>query len=118
LAVADVGNPVYVAMAKAVQQVAKANGYRLVLLSTEARVDEEVSILRSLVKGYVDGLILSPLKYGVEHVRELERTTLPVVIIGGGMDNALDGQVDGVDRITVDSTYGVRLAMEHLLGQG
>src|SRR5690554_5006758 len=33
LAVADIGNPVYVAMAKAVQQVVKEHGYRLVLLS-------------------------------------------------------------------------------------
>lgn len=112
LAVADIGNPVYVAMARAIQHVVKEHGYRLVLLSTEASVDEEINILRSLAKQYVDGLIISPLLYGEAHRKQLAQVKRPVVVIGGGPDDV------GVDSVYIDSAKGVRLAMEHLLDQG
>ncbi|MGE5585061.1 MAG: LacI family DNA-binding transcriptional regulator [Bacillota bacterium] len=112
LAVADIGNPVYVAMAKAIQQVVKEHGYRLVLLSTEARVDEEISILQSLAKQYVDGLIISPLSYGEAHKKQLAQVKRPVVVIGGSPGDM------SVDSVYVDSAKGVRMAMEHLLDQG
>ena len=48
LAISDIGNPVYVAMAKSIQQVVKDHGYRLILLSTEALVHEEIGILKSM----------------------------------------------------------------------
>ena len=112
LAVADIGNPVYVAMAKAVQQVIKDHGYRLVLLSTEALIKEEIGILRSLAKQYVDGLIISPLLYGEEHRKWIRRLNVPVVVISGS------SEVVDVDSVLVDSSQGVRLAMEHLLQQG
>jgi len=83
LAVADIGNPVYVAMAKAVQQVAKEQGYRLVLLSTEALASEEFGIIRSLSKQYVDGLIISPLLYSDKHRELIKQAKRPVVVITG-----------------------------------
>ena len=85
LAVADIGNPVYVAMAKAVQQVAKEQGYRLVLLSTEALASEEFGIIRSLSKQYVDGLIISPLLYSDKHRELIKQAKRPVVVITGKM---------------------------------
>ena len=112
LAVADIGNPVYVAMAKAVQQVVKNHGYRLVLLSTEALASEEFGIIKSLSKQYVDGLIISPLLYSEEHRALIKRSKLPIVVIAG------TGSDPDIDSGVVDSSQGVRLAMEHLLAQG
>ena len=112
LAVADIGNPVYVAMAKAVQQVVKSCGYRLVLLSTEGLEEEEFGILKSLAKQYVDGLIISPLMYGEEHRKWIRKLRQPVVVISN-----ISKETD-VDSVLVDSSHGVSLAMEHLLAQG
>lgn len=112
LAIADIGNPVYVAMAKAVQQVVKNHGYRLVLLSTEALVSEEFGIIKSLSKQYVDGLIISPLLYGEEHRVLIKKAKQPIVVIAGA------GSDPEIDSVLVDSSQGVRLAMEHLLAQG
>jgi len=112
LAVADIGNPVYVAMAKAVQQVAKEQGYRLVLLSTEALASEEFGIIRSLSKQYVDGLIISPLLYSDKHRELIKQAKRPVVVITGTESDP------DIDSVLVDSSQGVRLAMEHLLAQG
>lgn len=112
LAVADMGNPVYVAMAKAVQQVVKEHGYRLVLLSTEAMVSEEFGIIKSLSKQYVDGLIISPLLYSEEHRELIKEAKRPIVVITGAESDP------DIDSVLVDSSQGVRLAMEHLLAQG
>lgn len=112
LAVADIGNPVYVAMARAIQQCLKEYGYRLVLLSTEASVDEEIRIVRSLARNYVDGLIICPLLYGEPHKAEFLRARLPLVMIGG------EGEQTPVDSVWVDSSLGMKLAVDHLLEQG
>ena len=60
LAVADLGNPVYVAMMRAVEGVVRSAGYRLVVSATGSEPDEEVAIIRGLARGYADGLILNP----------------------------------------------------------
>jgi len=112
LAVADMGNPVYVAMAKSVQQVAKTHGYRLVLLSTEALASEEFGIIKSLSRQYVDGLIISPLLYSDEHRELIKEAKQPIVVITGSESDP------DIDSVLVDSSQGVQLAMEHLLAQG
>mgnify|MGYP001045166487 CR=1 FL=1 len=112
LAVSDIGNPVYVAMARAVQRVVKAHGYRLVLLSTEALISEELGIIESLSKQYVDGLIISPLLYGAQHRELIKMAKKPIVVIAGAVSDP------EIDSVLVDSSQGVRLAMEHLLDQG
>ncbi|HEY8346194.1 MAG TPA: LacI family DNA-binding transcriptional regulator [Symbiobacteriaceae bacterium] len=111
-AVSDIGNPVYVAMARAVQAEAKAWGYRVILLSTDANPTEELEVLRSLRERYADGLILCPIRITPGHVRALERAAAPVVVIG-----SLPPDVP-VDNVAVDSHRGALQAMEHLIGQG
>ncbi|MGP4085823.1 IS30 family transposase [Streptomyces sp. KR55] len=54
-AMPDIGNPVYVAMVRAIQAVAKTEGYRLLLHSTDAVVDDELAVLRSLGDRAVPG---------------------------------------------------------------
>lgn len=111
-AVSDIGNPVYVAMARAVQAEAKAQGYRVLLLSTDADARDELEVLNSLGARYADGLILCPIRISPGHVRALERAAAPVVVIG-----SLPPDVP-VDNVAVDSHRGAVEAMEHLLGQG
>jgi LacI family transcriptional regulator len=57
LAVADVGNPVYVTMMRAVASVVSAAGYRLVVTTTGQDVIDEVALVRGMARGYADGLV-------------------------------------------------------------
>ena len=59
---ADVGNPVYVAMMRAIEDETRARGYRLVVSSTGGGTDDVLDLLDSLGHGYADGLVLSPLR--------------------------------------------------------
>ena len=47
-AMPDVGNPVYTTMIGSIQEVAKARGWRLMLHSTGADMEDELAIVRDL----------------------------------------------------------------------
>ncbi|MEV0973787.1 LacI family DNA-binding transcriptional regulator [Microtetraspora glauca] len=111
-AMADIGNPVYLAMVREIQPVLRAAGYRLLLHSTDADVADELDVLRGLGERYVDGLIMSPLRVTDEHLRALAAARAPVVVIGSVPEET------GVDNVRADSRTGVRLALDHLYGLG
>ncbi len=111
-AMADVGNPAYLAMLRQIQPVLKAAGYRIVLHSTDAVVDDEIDVLHSLGERYVDGLIMSPLRVTGRHLQMLATARAPVVIIGSVPEGTR------VDNVRADSRTGVKLAIDHLYALG
>lgn len=112
LAVADVGNPVYVSMMHAVADVVGEAGYRLVISSTGDNPDDLIDLLENLNRGYVDGMILSPLRVTEPLLERIRSSRLPLVIIG-----SLPDGID-VDSVRADSREGIGLAVEHLVQQG
>jgi LacI family transcriptional regulator len=111
-AVADVGNPVYVAMIRGIESVISPLGYRLLVHSTGSDTADEVSLIESLGKRYVDGLIIAPIRDNHRLLRALTAAAAPVVVIGNLPDGAL------VDSVPIDSGAGLRLAAEHLVASG
>ena len=110
--VADVGNHVYVEMMRAVEDAVRTEGYRVLISSVGSTVDTEVALLRSLASGYVDGLIISPLRVDDELLAELAQLRVPAVVVG------LLPTSGGFDNVRANSAAGVGLAVEHLLGTG
>ncbi|WP_338695540.1 LacI family DNA-binding transcriptional regulator [Streptomyces sp. Q6] len=111
-AMPDIGNPVYVAMVRAIQTVTKAAGYRLLLHSTDAVVDDELAVLRSLGDRTSDGLIICPIRITDDHVEALRTAAGPVVVIGSLPDDV------PVDSVRADSVAGAELAVRHLHDTG
>ncbi len=112
LAVADVGNPVYVEMMRAIEDEARLRGYRLLVSSTGGRTEDMLALLDSLEHGYADGLVLSPVRVDEELIDGLRRLTYPAVVIG-----TLPKDV-AIDNVRANSAGGVRLALEHLHENG
>jgi LacI family transcriptional regulator len=112
LAVADVGNPVYVSMMHAISGVLGSAGYRLVIASTGGDTADQLDLVASLNHGYCDGLILIPLRITDELVAALQATRQAVVVIG-----TLPPSVD-VDNVRANSPAGVGLALAHLVATG
>jgi len=111
-AVADVGNPVYVEMMRAVEDETRARGYRLLVSSTGGRTDDTLALLETLEQGYADGLVISPVRVGPELVSALRDFSRPMVVIG-----TLPRDLD-VDNVRANSAGGVRLALTHLHERG
>jgi LacI family transcriptional regulator len=112
LAVADVGNPVYVTMMRAVASVVSAAGYRLVVTTTGQDVIDEVALVRGMARGYADGLVISPLRVDDDLIKSIRECEVPVVVAGNVPANA------GVDTVRANSPKGMALAVEHLLAAG
>jgi LacI family transcriptional regulator len=112
LAVADVGNPVYVTMMRAVEEVVSAAGYRLVVTTTGPDVVDEVALVRGMARGYADGLVISPLRVDDDLIKSIRECDVPVVVAGNVPASA------GVDTVRANSPKGMRLAVEHLLAKG
>jgi LacI family transcriptional regulator len=112
LAVADIGNPVYVEMMRAIEEVAKQADYQLLVHATGADPEGETALLLGLARRYVDGMILSPLRIGEGHLTALRRSPVPVTVVGQLPDDA------PFDNVRADSHTGVLLAVEHLAQTG
>ncbi len=111
-AMPDIGNPVYVAMVRAIQAVTKAAGYRLLLHSTDAVAEDELAVLRSLGDRTSDGLIICPIRITDDHIQALTTAAGPVVVIG-----SLPPGVP-VDSVRADSIAGAAMAVRHLFAGG
>lgn len=111
-AVDDVGNPVYVEMMRAIETVVRGSGYRLQVSSTGTDPAETVDLVRSLARGYADGLVISPLRVTDELIVELKRAAVPVVVVGTLPETVL------LDTVQTDSARGVGLAVTHLVETG
>lgn len=107
-AMEDIGNPVYVAMVRGIQAVTRAAGYRLLLHSTDAVIDDELAVIRSLGDRTSDGLILCPIRVTDAYAQALGAAAAPVVIIGSVPESV------PVDSVRTDSVAGVALAVRHL----
>ncbi|MCW2965586.1 MAG: LacI family transcriptional regulator [Actinomycetia bacterium] len=111
-AMPDVANPVYTAMVGSIQQVARANGSRLILHSTDGRVGDELGFLADLKQRYVDGLILCSLEFTDAHAEAIADATVPVAVIGNPTKGAK------VDTVRANSRGGAAEAVRHLHGHG
>ncbi|TDC61148.1 LacI family DNA-binding transcriptional regulator, partial [Streptomyces hainanensis] len=111
-AMPDIGNPVYVAMVRAIQAVTKAAGYRLLLHSTDAVAEDELAVLRSLGDRTSDGLIICPIRITDAHLAALAAAAGPVVVIGSLPEPG------PVDSVRADSVAGAALAVGHLYDTG
>jgi LacI family transcriptional regulator len=113
-AMPDVGNPVYTTMVASIQEATRESGWRLMLHSTGADVDDELAIVRDLRHRFADGLILACLHVTEAHVRELRDAATPVVVIGRpAHDLGL-----GVDVVRAYSRKGAAAAVRHLHASG
>ncbi|KQZ86130.1 LacI family transcriptional regulator [Microbacterium sp. Root166] len=110
-AVADIGNPVYVEMMGAIERVVAASDYRLVISST-GDADATVELVRSLGRGFVDGMVLSPLRVTDELVAAIADSPVPVVVLGRMPDDA------AADTVRADSARGMELVVDHLVREG
>ncbi|GIF89572.1 LacI family transcriptional regulator [Catellatospora chokoriensis] len=108
LAVEDIGNPVYVAMMRAIEAVVSESGRQLLVHQTSASIGGEVALLQRLAHRYVDGMIMSPIRITESHTRALLDSPVPVVVIGQLPDDV------AVDNVRTDSRTGVALAVGHL----
>jgi LacI family transcriptional regulator len=112
LVIADLANPLYGIMAKAVESVADREGSVVIIASTSERPQRERAIALNMLNRPVDGLILAPAGQDHRYLQLPRRLGTPVVFLdrpGGGVE---------ADSVVLDNAGGSQEAVEHLIAQG
>ncbi len=112
LMIADISNPFYAVIAKAVEEEARARGYSVVLCASGEDVEVEREYVELLFRKRLDGLLLVPAANGHEYLLREIAAGLHVV--------ALDRPIDDpeVDAVLVENQEGAYRATLHLVEHG
>jgi LacI family transcriptional regulator len=110
--VQDVGNSFSAGILRSLEDAARARGVAVLASSLDEETDRERTLVGSLVRRRVDGLVLMPATQRQDYLADEVRSGLPVVFV----DRRPHG-ID-VDSVTVDNAGGAALATAHLIRHG
>jgi len=110
--ISDVTNPFFTGMIRAVEDVAQAAGYSVVLANADEDLDKEIRYLEVAAAERMAGVVLSPASSRHTSVDVLTEAGIPVVTV----DRLLQGS--RADSVVVGNRTAARQATEHLIEQG
>jgi DNA-binding LacI/PurR family transcriptional regulator len=110
--VSDIENPHFTEMVRAVEDLASAAGYRLIVANTDESPEKQKTYLQALADERVAGLILSPSDPNGSEITMLLDLGIPVV--------AFDRQVTDprADAVVADNTRATAMAVRLLVDGG
>ncbi|MBY0258449.1 LacI family DNA-binding transcriptional regulator [Methylobacterium sp.] len=111
LIVADIRNPFFTAVSRAVEDAAYAAGMRVILCNTDEDPDREALYLRLMEEERVTGLIFAPTRVTAEAMKAGD-LDVPAVLI----DRA--GPPGAHDSVVLDNVAAAAQLAEHLWAQG
>jgi DNA-binding LacI/PurR family transcriptional regulator len=117
LLVPELGNPIFPALAQAMEHRAAAAGYATILCNTAGSALREAEYVHMLVERRVDGMIfisseVTDLRSDHRHYRRLREEGARLVFVNGSADSL------EVTSVAVDERAAGKLATEHLLALG
>ena len=109
----DIQSPFYASMLRGISDIARTEGFGVIVTNTDERSDREVEAVQLLLEKQVDGLIVAPSDL-------LASPHLHVAIEGGCPVVQVDRIVVGLpaDSVTVDNRGAARDAVAHLIAAG
>lgn len=112
LVIADVANPFFAVIARAVEEVARESGHLLVTASTDEDPEREHDLIEALVERRVRGIIVVSVSRDHRYLRrELEHGTAIVFL------DRPPARLRA-DAVLLDNVGGARQAVDHLLAHG
>lgn len=111
LIVADISNPFFTAVARAVEDAAYQAGLRVILCNTDENPEKEALYLQLMEEERVTGVIFAPTNATVARLAK-SRPRFPVVLI----DRA--GDAGWQDAVVLDNRAAAAMLVEHLHAQG
>lgn len=110
--VADVENPFFTAVVRAIEDVAVEVDHRVVLCNSDEDVAKEAAYIDVAIAERVSGVILAQASTDSTGIDKLLAHDIPVVAIDRRPDR------DDIDSVVVDNERGADLATRHLIDAG
>ncbi|MFE3836383.1 LacI family DNA-binding transcriptional regulator [Pseudogemmobacter sonorensis] len=111
LILADIRNPFFTAVSRAVEDAAYREGIRVILCNTDEDPEREAMYLGLMAEERVSGVILAPTRRGEERLGLAAPLGFPVVLL----DRA---ELRGHDAVVLDNARAVGDLVDHLVLQG
>jgi LacI family transcriptional regulator len=110
----EFGNKFFSQAIKGIELIARSKNYHTLIYVTDHKVQNEASIIRSLVNGRVDGVIMSASGEGTDHshLQSLFDNNIPLVFFDRTYDDVNASYVTGNDY---EASFN---ATEHLINAG
>jgi LacI family transcriptional regulator len=110
--VPNLSDPFFANAVHAVQEVARANGYVVILASSGGELGLERSEIEGLVGRQIDGLLVAPIDSRTDSFSDIIPTGVHAVTFDQLLRNA------NLDSVTVTNRRSAREATEHMIGHG
>lgn len=113
LVVPDITNPFFTTVARGMEDVARKNGYRVVLTNTDEDADKESEYVRMCATIRADGVLIAPAgDPSLTNLQLLHQQSIPFVLI--------DRDVTGIetDLVKGDMVKAAKQLIEHLVELG
>lgn len=108
----DITNPVFPPMIRGIQDVAEADGYTVITVSTDDDVKKERDAFKLMRGRSIDGIIIATAQLDDPIVDICIEDQIPFVMINRTVRS------DNVNAVIVDEAFGVRAALDHLVRLG
>ena len=112
LIISDIQNPFFIALVRAVEDIAQTNHFAVFLCNTDENVKKEALYIDLMLAEQVAGVIISPSQERNDPSRKLIEAGVPVVVIDRRMSDAT------VDTVVVDNQQATFDLISHLISDG
>lgn len=112
MVVPDITSPFFPQLVRGVEDVARREGYAVLLMNTDQRPERERDVLEALREKRVDGLVFMSADVTDAHLDAFRRLRCPVVLA------ATRAPGDELPAVIIDNVAAARDAVRHLLEHG
>ncbi|HQY29657.1 MAG TPA: LacI family DNA-binding transcriptional regulator [Thermomicrobiales bacterium] len=111
----DITNPYYPWLERGIQDVANSYGYELIVYNTDGDRAREQAALRSVRRGHVDGMIMTPFHVEPTDLEPLVESGIQVVMLS---QRFAELNPMGIDTLGISNKLAGLTAVNHLLDLG
>ncbi len=108
----DIANPFFSRIADNVEKYARQKGYSVVLCGSEEDTNVEKSSVKILADRQIDGLIISPVSQEIQHILDLRKRKIPIVMIDRYFPDM------GIPFVTSENYKGAFESVKYLIESG
>ncbi len=112
LLVADISNPFYARITRTIEHQAEAEGYSLIVCSSDENESRERRLLKMLLDRQVDGIIMTSTMRSTETLSQIVPQGFPLVLFDRNLGNS------NHHFVGVDNVKAVQQAIGHLFDTG